>query len=126
MHADTEEQQIVHAVSGIFTALSGEDAAKFDSVTSPDFYVFEGGAPLNRDAIMGIIKAQHAAGKRYEWNVPTRTFTSMERPLGLLIPTRGALLTTLGPQTRIGWNLPSWKNEQTIGRLSLCIALVFL
>ena len=69
MHASNEEQQIVAAVSGIFAALSTEDSAKLDSLTSQDFYVFDGGTRFTRDAMMGMIKAQHAAGKRYEWNV---------------------------------------------------------
>ena len=69
MHAGTEEQQIVDTVSTVFTALSSEDTAKYDSVTSQDFYVFENGARFNRDAIMGVIKAHHAAGRRFEWNV---------------------------------------------------------
>ena len=69
MYASTEEQQIVDAVSGVFAALSAEDSAKFDSVTSQDFYLFEGGARFNKDAMMGMIKTLHAAGKRYEWNV---------------------------------------------------------
>ena len=29
----------------------------------------DGGARFNGQAVMGFIKAQHAAGKRYEWNV---------------------------------------------------------
>ena len=69
MRAGTEEQQIVDTVSTVFAALSSEDTAKYDSVTSQDFYVFEGGARFNRDAIMGVIKAQHTAGRHFEWNV---------------------------------------------------------
>jgi hypothetical protein len=59
----------VAAVSGIFSALSTENSARFDSVSSQGFYIFEKGARLNRDANMGSIRDQRAAGKRYEWNV---------------------------------------------------------
>jgi ketosteroid isomerase-like protein len=69
VHAGNEEQQLVATVSGIFAALSTEDTAKFDSLTCQDFYAFDGGARFTRDAMMGMIKAQHSAGKRYEWNV---------------------------------------------------------
>jgi ketosteroid isomerase-like protein len=69
MNAGTEEQQIVDTVSRIFTAALTDDVAKFDSVIASDFYIFDGGARFNGDTIMGLIKAQHAAGKRYEWNV---------------------------------------------------------
>jgi ketosteroid isomerase-like protein len=65
----TDEEQIVDTVSTIFTAARADDVAKFDSVIAPGFYIFDGGARFNGDSIMALIKAQHAAGKRYEWNV---------------------------------------------------------
>jgi len=64
-----EKTEIVNTVSTIFTAASTDNVAKFDSVVASDFYIFDGGARFNGDAIMAFIKAQHAAGKRYEWNV---------------------------------------------------------
>jgi len=69
MNAGTEEQQIVDTVSTIFAAARTDDVAKFDSVIASDFYIFDGGARFNGDSVMTFIKAQHAAGKRYEWNV---------------------------------------------------------
>jgi hypothetical protein len=69
IHAGTEEQQIIDTVSTIFTAARVDDTTKFDSVIASDFYIFDGGARFNGDTIMAFIKAQHAAGKRYEWNV---------------------------------------------------------
>lgn len=67
--ADTEQQQIIDAVTGIMHALSAEDTAKFDSLTSRDFYMFDGGKRFDGDTIMGLIKSLHAAGKRYDWSV---------------------------------------------------------
>jgi hypothetical protein len=64
-----DQAQIVDTVSTIFTAALKDDVAKFDSVIAPDFYIYDGGARFNGDAIMNLIKAQHAASKRYEWNV---------------------------------------------------------
>jgi hypothetical protein len=64
-----EQTQIVDTVSTIFTAARADDLAEFDSVIASDFYIFDGGARFNGDSIMGFIKAQHLAGKRYEWNV---------------------------------------------------------
>jgi ketosteroid isomerase-like protein len=65
----TDQMQIVTTVSMIFTAARSDDVAMFDSVISPEFYIYDGGVRFNGDAIMAFIKAQHAAGKRYEWNV---------------------------------------------------------
>src|SRR5712671_2774813 len=60
-----DQTQIVNTVSVIFAAA----LAKFDSVIAPDFYIYDGGVRFTGDTVMALIKAQHAAGKRYEWNV---------------------------------------------------------
>jgi hypothetical protein len=65
----SDQTQIVDTVSTIFAAARTDDVAKFDSVIASDFYIFDGGARFNGQAVMAFIKAQHAAGKRYEWNV---------------------------------------------------------
>jgi ketosteroid isomerase-like protein len=64
-----EETQIVETVNTLFAALREENVAKFDSVVSPDFYSFEGGARFNGQAMMALIKTLHGSGKSYEWNV---------------------------------------------------------
>jgi ketosteroid isomerase-like protein len=64
-----EQSQIVDTVNTIFTALQTDDAAKFNSVIVPDFYIFDGGRRFNAGEVMAIFKAQYLAGKRYEWNV---------------------------------------------------------
>ncbi len=65
----SDQQQVVDTVSTVFIAARADDVAKFDSVIASDFYIFDNGARFNGDSIMALIKAQHAAGKRYEWNV---------------------------------------------------------
>jgi Domain of unknown function (DUF4440) len=65
----TDRTQVIDTVGTIFTAALVDDVAKFDSVIAPGFYIYDGGARFNGDSIMSFIKAQHAAGKRYEWNV---------------------------------------------------------
>jgi len=64
-----DQTQIVNTVSTIFTSARTDDVAKFDSVIESDFYIYDGGVRYNGDAVMAVIKALHAAGKRYEWNV---------------------------------------------------------
>jgi ketosteroid isomerase-like protein len=65
----SEQEQVVETVRTIFDAARTDDLAKFNSVTATNFYLFDAGARFNGDAIMALMKAQHAAGKRYEWNV---------------------------------------------------------
>src|SRR5258708_16996006 len=64
-----EQRHIVDTVSSLFTAFQTDDTSKFGSVIAPDFYIFDGGTRLNGETIMALMKTQHAAGKRYEWNV---------------------------------------------------------
>jgi ketosteroid isomerase-like protein len=64
-----EQKQIVSAVNTVFAALRADDRGELDSVVTPDFYLFDGGVRLNADSLMTLMKAQYAAGKRYEWNV---------------------------------------------------------
>lgn len=65
----SEQEKIVATVGTIFTAALTDDFAKFDSVVAPGFYMYDGGARFNGDSIVNLIKAQHAAGKRFEWNI---------------------------------------------------------
>jgi hypothetical protein len=64
-----DQAQIIDTVSTIFAAARTDDVAKFDSVIASDFYIYDGGARFNGDSVMAGIKAQHAAGVHYEWNV---------------------------------------------------------
>jgi hypothetical protein len=64
-----DQKQVVDTVSTIFTAARADDVAKFDSVIAPGFYIYDVGVRFNGNTVMDTIKAQHAAGKRYEWNV---------------------------------------------------------
>ena len=64
-----DQSQIVDTLNTVFTALRTDDAGKLNSVIAPDFYIFDGGRRFSGEAIVTLIKAQHAAGQRYEWNV---------------------------------------------------------
>jgi len=64
-----DQAQIIDTVSTIFAAARTDDVAKFDSVIASDFYIYDVGVRFNGDSVMAGIKAQHAAGVHYEWNV---------------------------------------------------------
>jgi hypothetical protein len=56
-------------VKTIFAAALTDDVARLNTVIATVFYIYDGGARFNGDGIVDLIKAQHAAGKRFEWNV---------------------------------------------------------
>jgi ketosteroid isomerase-like protein len=64
-----DQTQVVDAVKGVFAAATVDDLAKFHAVVAPGFYIYDAGARFDGDAIMTLIKAQHAKGRQYEWNV---------------------------------------------------------
>jgi ketosteroid isomerase-like protein len=64
-----EQTQIVDRVKTIFAAALTDDVAMLNTAIAPDFYIYDGGTRFNGDGIITLIKAQHAAGKRFEWNV---------------------------------------------------------
>jgi hypothetical protein len=50
------ERNPTSALSTIFTAARTDDVAKFDSVIASDFYIYDGGARFNGDAVMNLIR----------------------------------------------------------------------
>ena len=64
-----DQTQIVDAVKTIFTAVQTDDVALLNRVVAPDFYIYDGGSRFNGDGILDLIKAQQAAGKRFEWKI---------------------------------------------------------
>src|ERR1700742_4878061 len=65
----TEQTQIVGTMKTIFASALTDDVAMLNTAIAPDFYIYDGGTRFNGDGIITLVKAQHAAGKRFEWNV---------------------------------------------------------
>lgn len=64
-----DQTQIVDKVQTIFAAALTNDVAMLNRVVAPDFYIYDGGVRFNGDDILGLIKAQQSAGKRFEWKI---------------------------------------------------------
>ena len=91
-----DQVQVVDAVSTMFDALRIEDIKKFDSVIAPGFYIFDGGIRFSRNAVTDFIKAQHAAGKRYEWNVTEPDVHIRGNTAWIAYVNRGSITDTSG------------------------------
>ena len=91
-----DQVQVVDAVSKMFDALRIEDVKTFDSVIVPGFYIFDGGIRLSRNAVIEFIKAQYAAGKRYEWNVTEPDVHIMGNTSWIAYVNRGSITDTSG------------------------------
>ena len=64
-----DQTQIVDTVKTVFAAALTDDITLLNTVVVPDFYIYDGGARFSGDGILALVKAQHATGKRFEWNV---------------------------------------------------------
>jgi hypothetical protein len=65
----TDAPQIIDVVKTMFAAASKDDLPLFRSVTTPDFYAFDGGKRFGGDELMNLIKQAHDAGTIFVWSV---------------------------------------------------------
>jgi hypothetical protein len=96
-----DQAQVVDSVSTIFAAALTDDVAKFDSVIAPGFYMYDGGARFNGDSVMALIKAQHEAGKRYEWNVTEPDVHIMRKTAWIAYVNQGSITDASGTKKQI-------------------------
>ena len=64
-----DEAQIVALLRAIFVAAHEGDETGFADLITPGYYMYDGGKRFDGTAIMGLIKAAYAEGRRFEWNV---------------------------------------------------------
>lgn len=65
----TEQDKVIDAMRTMYVAATHDDLGKFHAVAAPDFYAFDNGKRFSGDALMGLIKNLHAAGKVFVWEV---------------------------------------------------------
>jgi Domain of unknown function (DUF4440) len=98
-----DQAQIIDTVSTIFAAARIDDVAKFDSVIASDFYIYDGGARFNGDSVMTFIKAQHAAGKHYEWNVTEPDVHISGKTAWMAYVNKGSITDASGTTVNQNW-----------------------
>jgi hypothetical protein len=64
-----DQDKVVDTVRQMFVALTNDDRDLFKSVTSIDFYAFDGGKQFNGDELVQLVKNAHASGRVYAWEV---------------------------------------------------------
>ena len=64
-----DEEKVIESIRLMFVALENDDVAKFQTVTSPDFYAFDAGERFSGDELMALVKKAHSDGKIYVWKV---------------------------------------------------------
>jgi hypothetical protein len=111
-----EQTQIVDTVKTIFAAALTDDVAMLNTAIAPDFYIYDGGTRFNGDGIITLIKAQHAAGKRFEWNVTEPDDNISGNTAWIAYVTKGSVTDASGTTSQKWLESAFLENRQASGR----------
>ena len=73
-------------------------SAKFHSVVTPGFYIYDSGVRFDGDAIMTLLNAAHAKGQKYEWNVTSPDVHITGDTAWIAYVNQGSMTDTSGKQ----------------------------
>lgn len=98
-----EQAKVVETVKRMFVAGKADDAAMFDKLVLPGFYMYDNGARFDGDAIIGLIREYHAKGVKFEWNVTEPDVHIVGDTAWIAYVNRGSVTDSEGKQTAITW-----------------------
>jgi len=64
-----DQTAVVETMRAMYAAATADDLEKMHSVTTADFYAFDGGKRLDGDALFQLVKSAHAGGTVFVWTV---------------------------------------------------------
>jgi ketosteroid isomerase-like protein len=111
---DAEREQVLETVRAIFSAVSENDEALFNTVIAPDFYLFEAGVRFDGPGMLALIKAERDAGKSFEWNVTEPDIRIGGNVACIAYVNRGSITSAAGTKPQV-W-LESAFLEKRTGR----------
>ncbi len=71
--SSADKPAIAKTVRGLFAAAQKDDAAAFNALVTPGFYIFDGGKRYDSDGIIKSIADYHEQGYKFVWTVPDPT-----------------------------------------------------
>ena len=98
-----EQAKVVETVKGMFVAGKADDAARFDKLVLPGFYMYDNGARFDGDAIIGLIREYHAKGVKFEWNVTEPDVHIVGDTAWIAYVNRGSITDPQGKETATTW-----------------------
>lgn len=98
-----EQEKVVETVKAIFVAAKTDDMAKFNQLILPGYYMYDNGARFDGDAIMKLIAAEHAKGRKYDWNVTDPDVHIEGNNCWVAYVNEGSLTDAQGKVTRLKW-----------------------
>ena len=95
-----DSAKVTETVRMMFDALVTDDLDLFRSVTSPDFYAFDGGQRFDGDELLELIKDLHASGKVYVWEITEPNVRVVGDTAWITYVNRGSVSDATGKQER--------------------------
>ena len=99
----SDAQQVLDTVKSIFDAAKADDFKKFNSIVLPGYYMFDGGARFEGDAILKFIRDDHAKGIKYEWAVTDPDVHVNGNSAWIAYVNHGSITDAQGKVTKLNW-----------------------
>lgn len=98
-----EQAKVVETVKAIFVAAKADDAAKFNELVLPGYYMYDNGARFDGDAIIRLIREYHAKGVKFDWNVTEPDVHIAGNTAWIAYVNRGSITDPEGKETATNW-----------------------
>ncbi len=108
-----DESKVAETLRTFYVAAAHDDLTLFHTVAAADFYAFDGGRRYDGDALMGMVKAAHAAGRKLVWTVNDPTVV-MDCNTALITYVNHGSATDATGTKEVSWLESAWL-EKTAG-----------
>src|SRR5579859_7791751 len=115
-----DEAQIIAVLTAVFAAAHEADEAGFAKLLAPGYYMYDGGKRFDGTALMGLIKAAYAEGRRFEWHVTEPDVHISGDTAWVAWVNRGALIDATGTKPLI------WLESANFSRIGGTWKIAFL
>ena len=84
-------EAVIETIREMYAAAAIDDEAHLAKILTEDFYAFDGGKRFDGMALPALIKAAHAAGKRFVWTVTEPTVWVAQNWASIAFINRGSV-----------------------------------
>ena len=104
MPLNTEAQDMVATIEGVFAALGNDDHKRINDLLCEDFHAYENGSQMTGRELLDLMSRYYAQGKRYRWSVNSPQI-EVQGSLGVIVyVNHGSIAETPGSEpTPVSW-----------------------
>ncbi len=98
-----DQPQVLGTIDAMFSAAQIDDLTKFHNLADPDFYAYDNGRRFDGDALMNLVRDQHAKGYIYVWTVNDPAVHIDCNTAWVTYVNRGSITDPSGKTTPMQW-----------------------